>query len=698
MKILPRFRTILAVLLTVAVTLAGGVLSLTTYYTMLGNLRYFADEIAIEISVGGKAQIETIVEHSEKAIRLVGNFLAARIHDPALPFIVSKLWHQSAIFKNKNNALRFVEPAQGKGFIIYADDAEVVGPDSKGGFLARSIKTGKQRPVRDMRELDWFKEALAPDCQDGTGWSRLRNFENLKNLDDKKGLSLYQKINSSSDPGELLGVLSMAVSVGWMRDHLVNSLGRHGLKSTAFIIDNDPADGTSRMMAHTDPVINKMLDDSPGPLSPWDCGDKATSAIATEIRGRRLNNFDPHQTRVHDGDQLYHVTYTCLRPETPHQWVLCHAIRDSEITNPARQRLATNLIVTLFILALALTPAILFSLRVAKPIEQLTSIAEATGRLELDDGNKIKSGIQEISQLAQAIESMRAGLKSFLRYIPEDLLRRYLRPGNIAGLDSEVVPVTIVFSDIRDFSSVAERAEPMTLVRHLNEYLEIISTVISRHGGTLDKYIGDAVMSFWNAPHRVPMHAREACASVLDAQQTLAVARARWESEGLPVFHTRVGIHTGDVIVGNIGSSVRLNYTIIGDAVNLTSRLEGLNKQYGTSILVSEPARQQAGAEFLTRPVDLVAVKGKTDPVLVHELMGWRAEATTESLELARLTAEAYAAYRAHRFTEARDAYTAISGRWPHDQLAMTMMERARDLILNPPREGWSGIHHASMK
>ena len=205
-------------------------------------------------------------------------------------------------------------------------------------------------------------------------------------------------------------------------------------------------------------------------------------------------------------------------------------------------------------------------------------------------------------------------------------------------------------------------------------------------------------MSFWNAPIRVPGHARQAFSAALVGRKALDTANARWKAAGLPVFVTRMGIHTGEVIVGNIGSSVRLNYTIIGDAVNLASRLESLNNQYGTAILVSEPARFEAGKEFLTRPVDLVAVKGKSEPVLVHELMGWRSEATPEALELARLTADAHQLYRDRRFQEALNAYAAINKKWLADTLSEIMAEKAHELSTNPPPSDWSGVFRAKTK
>ena len=196
--------------------------------------------------------------------------------------------------------------------------------------------------------------------------------------------------------------------------------------------------------------------------------------------------------------------------------------------------------------------------------------------------------------------------------------------------------------------------QPTEVVEMLNEYFSLVTVPILEQGGNVNKYIGDAVMSFWNAPIRVPGHARQAFSAALVGRKALDTANAQWKAAGLPVFVTRMGINTGEVIVGNIGSSVRLNYTIIGDAVNLASRIEGLNRVYGTQTLISEATRANIGGDFLTRPVDLVAVKGKSFPVLVHELLGWKSKAPEKLVELAASTSAAHALLVGRNYGQAR--------------------------------------------
>ncbi len=187
--------------------------------------------------------------------------------------------------------------------------------------------------------------------------------------------------------------------------------------------------------------------------------------------------------------------------------------------------------------------------------------------------------------------------------------------------------ITIFFSDIAGFTTISERLDPETLGKLLNEYLGAMTDVVFRHHGLLDKYIGDAIMAFWGAPVSVPDHARRCCAAALEMREVLAGLHARWAAAGLPLIEMRVGINSGAAIVGNFGSAQRFSYTAMGDAVNLASRLEDLNKQYDTHILISETTRQAIGDAFVCREMGRIQVKGRERPVTVFELVGRNGDA-----------------------------------------------------------------------
>lgn len=212
----------------------------------------------------------------------------------------------------------------------------------------------------------------------------------------------------------------------------------------------------------------------------------------------------------------------------------------------------------------------------------------------------------------------------FSRYVPPEYVRRLADDYESLRLGGERVPVTVLFSDIRGFTSLAERLPAEIVVGMLNEYLERMAEVVFRHGGTLDKFIGDAVMAFWGAPVAVEDHARRAAAAALDMVAELEVLNRRWAEEGAPAtLAIGIGVNTGEAVVGNIGSlSHKLDYTAIGDTVNLASRLEGLSKEYGCTIIISESTREGLGEGFETRVLEDAQVKGKERSVRIHELQG----------------------------------------------------------------------------
>ena len=239
---------------------------------------------------------------------------------------------------------------------------------------------------------------------------------------------------------------------------------------------------------------------------------------------------------------------------------------------------------------------------------------------------------------------------------------------------------------------------PEQLVTQLAEYFSIQSDVILESGGTVDKYIGDAIMAFWNAPQTFPQHALAACTAALCNQQKLRVMHEKWQAEGKPLFLTRIGLCTGEVIVGNIGSTARLNYTVIGDPVNMASRVEGLNKFYNTRVLINDTTYVQAQPAIVARPLDWVSVKGKTIGVLIHELLGLKGQTTQAQDDLAAIYAQALTRYRSQDWGAAIELFQQVLRREPLDLPAQQMIERCRGYQQASPGPTWDGVHRMATK
>jgi adenylate cyclase len=221
-----------------------------------------------------------------------------------------------------------------------------------------------------------------------------------------------------------------------------------------------------------------------------------------------------------------------------------------------------------------------------------------------------------------------------------------------------------------------------------------MSSEILASGGTIDKFIGDAIMAFWNAPRAVDDHAFVACTTVLANQQLLAQRRAVWAAAGKPPLRCRVGLHTGDAVVGNIGSDARLDFTAIGDTVNLASRLEGLNKSYGTEIIISEATYKLVASRVVARPIDRVAVKGKAASSLIYELLGLQGHVDAATEARAKRHADAIEAYFARRWQDAIGPLADLHD----DKAAQIIVERARTYLNEPPPEDWDGTFRMTSK
>jgi adenylate cyclase len=279
----------------------------------------------------------------------------------------------------------------------------------------------------------------------------------------------------------------------------------------------------------------------------------------------------------------------------------------------------------------------------------------------------------------------------FQQYVPPEVVRRLLDdPERVKPRKSEI---TVLFSDIRGFTSISESLDAQELADLLNGYLTEMTRIVFRYQGTLDKYIGDAVMGFWGAPYEEPDHATRACNAALSMLARLAELQKDWRAQGQPVLDIGIGLNTGVASVGNMGSSMRLAYTAMGDAVNLASRLEGLNKEYGTRIIISESTYKELRSErVLVRELDMIRVKGKLLPVTIYEVLD--AEGLGgDGKELVELFARGQKAYKLRDWRAAGQAFEQILDRWPDDGPARIFLRRCEEYLAEEPEADWDGVY-----
>jgi adenylate cyclase len=279
---------------------------------------------------------------------------------------------------------------------------------------------------------------------------------------------------------------------------------------------------------------------------------------------------------------------------------------------------------------------------------------------------------------------------SFQQYLSPEVIRRLLeRPQLVQPRKTDV---TIMFSDIRNFTSISEALDAQDLALLLNGYLSDMTRIIFNTQGTLDKYIGDAVMAFWGAPFEEADHPVRACHAALIMMQRVAELREEWRAAGHPLLDIGIGLNSGTASVGNMGSQLRYGYTAMGDAVNLSSRLEGLNKEYRTHILVG-PATYEATRDsaFLYRELDLIRVQGKLKPVIIYELVALK-EAAAEHAERLGAFTNARAAYLRREWLEAQKMFQDVLDRWPDDGPSRTYWKRCQDYLFEAPTESWDGV------
>lgn len=283
--------------------------------------------------------------------------------------------------------------------------------------------------------------------------------------------------------------------------------------------------------------------------------------------------------------------------------------------------------------------------------------------------------------------------KTFSQYLSPGVIaliekdpQKYIRPGG------ETKELTVLFSDVRDFTTLSEGLTADELLHLLNEYLGEMTDTLFRNFGTLDRYISDAIMAFWGSPYPQADHAFRACSCALEMVHSLDQLNTRWEAEGRKPISTEIGLNTGPVNVGNMGSAKRLAWTVMGDNLNLASRLEGMTKQYRVRIVVSEGAYRQVASQFVCGDLDRIRVKGKLQPVTIYELLD-----LTENRQLSEPLPQEFSnamnAYREPDWDEAAAQFGSLLAAFPNDGPTQIFLRRALDFRDQAAEPGWDGVH-----
>ena len=492
--------------------------------------------------------------------------------------------------------------------------------------------------------------------------------------------------------GSLLGVLTVDFNLNFLSD-FIGQL-HFGKRGKVFMFD-----GKSHVIAY--PGLRLIENEGQGAqgklLTEADVADPVFQAFVA-----RKESLPEEQFTLSYAGQSYIGGYRRLNVAGGPTWFLGAYAPESDFLGVLARNQRAAVAVALGALCIGLLFTMILARRISVPLTRLASEMKEVGDFQLSVRPPMKTVFKEVATMDESLLNMKGSLRSFSYYVPRDLVRAMLESGQEATLQGQTREMTVYFSDIAGMTSIAEKMAPDHLVQLLSHYFDEMTQVVAAQGGTVDKFIGDAIMAFWGAPAPTADHAARACETALRSQRRLvelrAELRAASDTPALANIRARIGIATGDVLVGNVGSHDRFNYTVMGDTVNVASRLESLNKLYGTQILISNATYQAARESIVARPVGVVQVKGKSQCVEVWEPLCLASEKNDAARELARLFAEGLAAYIGRDFRGAIEQYKAALRLLPEDETAAVLLERCREFLSAPPPAEWTGVYVATEK
>lgn len=575
-------------------------------------------------------------------------------------------------------------------------------------YIVQTIKRSIPQPLQTYYYLDLNKNVLAKETltkfdydHRAREWylevAQSRNF-NWSNIYifavyNIPGITASAPLSSTDATGDgFFGVIGADLTLGDYSKFLANA--QISNDSLVFIFN-----GTGEIVAHPDPKKGVSIQGSDIKAQVVQGMDRKEIAKAYDLFSESKESLIIFE----ESGTEYIASFTPFPNDFPYEWYLCIVAPTDEFVGVINKSYQRNLMMVITILIISAFLIYYLSRRISKPIVFLSQEIKRLQNFDMSGNLAFKTNVHEIQSIRDAMIALQKSLNSFGKFMPKALVQKLISKGVDIKLGGKEKELSLFFSDIVSFTSISESLPADKLSLHLSEYLNELSNIVMNTGGTIDKYIGDAIMAFWGAPLHDANHAFNACQAALMCQKRLVELNRKWTLEGKPVFHTRIGLHTQSVIVGNIGSEERMNYTVLGDGVNLASRLEGVNKLYGTHIIASGVMYERLKNKFLFRPVDVVAVKGKKESIVIYELMAQLVNEpallpSDKEMELANLTAKVFKLYLEQRWDEALTTITEGLKKFPEDKVLQIYEDRCLKFKEKPPIEGWDGSMHLTEK
>ena len=726
-----RLRTALLICF-IGLTLFSGLtitlLSLRLSYTARVN---YTQELGHLLTQAVTLKVENFLQEAEDVIEATDRFsFKMRNGKVDYPLILNNLAHSLIVNHNLGTAI-YTEEKTGYSLRLSLDEKPGFKYDTRGPsrFSQSSIYTEKDviiqeiipnpsgtftlktyaypdfpnKPLSvdenggyDNRKRPWYVQGKVQPVLKKGEWTNcfafLKNFKEIRT-------GLVYSTGLGDDNGDFFAVLAMGISTEWISGYLnetMHEIHKKGISS--FIFEKLP-DKSKNVLAHSLMADVFPKDQDGGTIYyalPKDMNDPAIEKMILSVPDSMLNGLELHgdfEKLFHfdvDGSDYVGIIKTVLPGASP-DWYVCLYVPEKVLFSNAYWHfyLAIGILAAVMIISVVLS--IILARSASKPIESLVLLAKKIGKLDFTHKIRADSNIIEIKNLSHSMYLMQIGLQAFTQYLPKDVLKSLFDAGTGAIPGGKEKDVAIMFADIVNFTHYSESLSPNDLVLQLNEYLGCFSSVIIRNEGTVDKYIGDAVMAYWNAPRDCDDYAFKACKTAIQGLQKLSFLQQKWVRLNKPIFKARVGINTGNVVLGNIGTEEHLSYTVIGDNVNLASRLEGLNKVYDTTIMISDVTLKACGDRLVTRPIDLVGVKGKDKKIMVHELRGIAGETSESTINFCSDFKTAFAAYVKKDWSVGLSLFQKIVSENPDDKLSQIYVDRCRDYQQNPPDASWDG-------